>query len=525
MKITTTGGKSIRRLGLCRCILLAVVLSAWSASARVVDITIVHTTDLHGHLLPTADYDGVADVGGFLRVASRIEELRRQDPDLLLVDCGDLFQGSPASYLDGGRVMMDALDVMKYDAWTLGNHEFDWGIEQLAELQEQTDTPILAANIYVKPGEKDLLPRIRPFRVVERKGLRIAVIGLITPGVPSWSRPHLIHHTLFADPVESLAKLMPAVREARPDLIILTTHQGYKRYGDDHANHVGAIARAFPDIDVIIGGHTHEPVGEARIGDVLYTQAGYHGIWVGIASITYDTVRDRVIGKQARVERMDASVPFHPELHKRWEPLLTRTRAYLDEPVGRAEDVLKAELDSLGQSPVQQLICRAIADASGADIVIHGTLSDASVKPGPLTREDVWEIVPYENTIGVAHLLPSEIAEILEETLGPTRSYRRMGAYGCMFDITRDSDGAHVDHLRGHDGEPLHARKRYKVAFNSYALASGGTRFPVLRRIVDRPESRLDMIDADTRHAVETWIRKQKVVSLDTLDLAEPVAP
>ena len=489
-------------------LLLSLLLPAAPAFARRVELTVIHTTDLHGHVLPTRDYNGRDNVGGVLRCATLIGQIRKDHPNSLLVDCGDLFQGGPESFLTDGRLMIKVCEWLKYDAWCLGNHEFDWGLDKLAALHDSTKLTMLGANIGVRPGGVNRLAKVRPYIIKEVDGVRVAIIGLITPGVPSWSRPSQLGDQTFEKSVDALQRVMPSVRSEKPDIILLATHQGI-RPADDHANEIRAIANSFPEIQFIIGGHSHRVVEQEFVGRTLYTQAGYYGIWLGELDIAYDTVTKQVISADAKIHNVDATVPFEPELEKLCKPELTRAKRYEAEVLGKSDEALTVKTDAHGNSPIQMLLCRAVADAANADIVLHGALSEDPLPAGDITMADVWRVVPYENTIGVIRITPEQIAQILDENGDKTGAVHFMGAYGLHFDWETGADGKkHAVKLRDADDKPLHARKRFRVALNSYNLASGGTRFPTIRKLADEPESRLEMTGVDTRTALIDYIKK-----------------
>lgn len=496
--------------------LFAFLLCAPDASARPVSITVLHTTDLHGHFFPTTDYDGRPDMGGMLRCATRIREIRETAPHVLLIDCGDLYQGAAESYLTDGRLMIQALDALEYDAWVIGNHEFDWGLGKMAALIESSATPMLSANMVSLPGRPHPFPRIRPFRIVERDGVRVAIVGLITPAVPTWSTPDLIGDARFERSVDALKRIMPLVRAEEPDVLLLATHQGFKRQGDDHANEINAIARQFPEFDAIIGGHSHQPIPEAWIdGKLLYTQAGYHGIWLGQLDLVYDTVQRRVVHKSARLHEMGPEVPPDAELAARFEKDLKRAQEYLARRVGRAEDRLTWTPDEFGRSPVQRLLARALAEASGAPLVLHGILDETDLNPGDIRMADVWRIVPYENRVALLQVTPSELLEILSENAEQRRAHAFMGLHGARY--RWETDAAGVRRPAGlvlADGTVPHPRQRLRLAINSYVLASGGGRYTKLRAISERPETRTRILEIDTRTAVIEYIRRNQPLRL-----------
>jgi len=498
-----------------RYVLALLAIAVITADARQVNLTILHTTDLHGYIWPTHTYEGQTNVGGFLRCAARIEQIRGEFPHHLLIDCGDTFQGAPESYMTEGRLLVEGLNELKYDAWVLGNHEMDWGPKLLRARHDQAQIPFLAANLYFNRPEDNWLPNIKPYVIREVDGIRIAIVGLVTPGIPRWSRPHLLDGAMFQSSVESLARILPMVKAEKPDVLIVAVHQGYKHRGDDFANQIQAIGTSFPEIDVLLGGHSHTPVEDMRIGPVLFSQAGYHGIWLGRVALTYDTVSKSVVEKRGVLELMDETVPYHAGLLARWSNELSRIEADLNEPLGNTEIELNPVPNELGVSSMQQLICRAIADGTGAELVLHGSLSDDVVPAGPLVKGDVWKMVPYENTIGIVSLTPQEIREILVENYSRKIGSQSLGPFGFTCVLKRTGTGVEVSDLRGMDGEPLHPRKRYRVAMNSYVLASGGERYFTAKELADRPESRLDLLSVDTRDLVMRYLEKHNPLTAE----------
>lgn len=492
-----------------RVMLFLLAMLSPAARARQVDLTILYTTDMHGNIWPTDSEEGQMDVGGFLRCAARIDEIRAQTANTLVVDVGDSFQGAPESFLTGGSLIVDGLNFMRYDAWILGNHEIDWGPQALAKLHEQAEIPFLAANLYFSGDERNWLPKIMPYVIREIDGIRVAIIGLTTPGIPRWSRPHLLDGAMFMNSVPALQEVMPAVRAEGPDVIVVAAHQGYKVRGDDFASEIQTVMTAFPEIDVLLGGHTHTPVDDMRFNGVLYSQAGYHGIWLGRVDLVYDTVAGAVVSKRGQLQVMDASVPFHQALLARWQPRLDEVKAELDKVIGYNPTRLTTGPDAIGRSPVQQLIARAIAGGTGSGLVLHGSLGDATIEPGPFTYRDVWKIVPYENTVGLLALTPQEIRMVLGENHGRSLSSHSLGPYGFTYTLApRGPADQRITDLRDDAGDPLQARKRYAVAMNSYVLASGGNRYNGVRNLADQPESRLQMLPVDTRSLVVSYIRK-----------------
>ncbi len=490
---------------------LLIGLLLWGGStpvmARQVSLVIAHTTDLHGHVWGARDYDGTENVGGLLRCATFIEEWRETHPNFLLVDAGDLYQGAIESYLTRGRIMNRALAWLGYDAWVLGNHEFDWGLGVLSGAVGESTVPVLAANIGSRPGRSNPLPSVQPYVIRQIDGIRIALIGLTTDAIPTWSRPHLLGDVVVEDSVTALQRVLPQVRAERPDVMILIAHQGYRPFGDSAANQINRIARHFPEMDLIIGGHSHQPIESATVNGILYTQSGYFGIWIGKVEMTFDTVQRRVTERSATLTYVDEQVPQHEGLRTYLETELRQAEQAASEVIGSLPEPLSHRSRTVGQSGIQQLLCSAIAHVTGADVVLHGTLVDESLAQGDMLERDLRRIVPYENQIGILQLTVGEIREILEQNADLIRSSQFMGVFGIQYELHEYAvAGERVRNVRWADGTPIHPRRRIRVALNSYVLASGGGRFPVVRRLADDPIHRLEMTGLDTRGIVRRYL-------------------
>src|SRR5262245_14867115 len=232
-------------------------------------ISILHTTDLHGHILPTVDYDGTADRGGFARCVTQIRRWRRQARNSILIDVGDVYQGTDVSLRNKGELMIDLFNHLAYDAWVIGNHEFDWGIEPFTQGLQKSTMPVLCANTTLdgKPAgsSSDLahpFGKVQPFIVKEIAGIKLAIIGVTTPGMSFWLPREFTVGIDFQHPVESVRRAIARAKGDGADAIVLTGHMGLKPRtgGDDFANTVTALTSEFPDIAVFIAGHTHQDI-------------------------------------------------------------------------------------------------------------------------------------------------------------------------------------------------------------------------------------------------------------------------
>ncbi len=499
--------------------------------ATQIPITILHTTDLHAHIKPTTDYGGNKDVGGLARCATKIKEIRSTAQNVLLVDAGDLYQGTALGYLTEGAVMIRSLNALKYDAWEPGNHEFDWGIDKFAARVSETTFPVISANLHYKEpsvvgsqssaiGDRLLaitsaLQKLQPYIIREFNGVKIGIVGLDTPGIPNWSRPRLIPGLTVEDSLSALRRVIPEMKAKGCQILVLVTHQGLRDQGDDHANQIIAIARSFPEIDVIVGGHSHQLRPDQRVSGVLYSQANYWGTYLGRVDLVYDTTLHRLISKKGSAIPIDTTVPEDEEILALNKEDLLRTNRYLFQNVGKAAEKITSLTGPKKETPGFNLLCSSIAEAvrsrgGRVDAVVHGILSPRDViEPGPITMGDIFHLVPYENTIGVASLSRNELLEILEENASAYHSDRFRGVWGLTMKLRpSDPKGKRILFLGDANGRALPENTRLWVAFNSYDLASGGQRWKRLREIVDRPAAQLKEYDFQTRDAVVEYVKK-----------------
>lgn len=503
-----------RTVRLFACLALALAVSGFPARAREIRITILYTTDLHGRLVRRAEPGTPPEnLGSLLQVATLIEEARAAEPAALLVDCGDTVQGGPESFLSRGRAMFDALAFLRYDAWVPGNHEFDWGLDTLQALMNDAPFAILGANLRSRLGAESPLPRVRTHMLREVDGVRVALVGLTTPGIPLWTLPDHLGEVVVEPSLSALEKILPALRADSPDIRILLAHQGWEAPGEDSSGDLRTVAREFPEFDLILGGHSHQMVPREIEGDTLFSQAGCHGKCLGRATLVYDTVARKVVRRTAELIPVTDAVPEHRALKARMQGRISAVDRIWTRPLGEAAGPIEARTRIPGASGIDQLLRAAILEASGAEIVLHGALAPEKLEAGPILERDLWRIVPFENRIGVAHLTFGELRRILEENL-ELGGNRFMGLLGAR--ATYDPSAPPGDRIRSltlPDGSVPHARRRFRVALNSYVLASGGGRFKELRRITEQPEARRTMMNLQTRDAVRVYLRKHSPLS------------
>ena len=491
---------------------------------ETVCISILHTTDLHGHILPTSDYDGTADRGGIARCVTQIRRWRQQNPNSILIDAGDVYQGTDVSLRNKGELMIDLFNHLKYDAWVIGNHEFDWTIEPFHQALQRSAMPVLAANTLLEgnpagelPDAKNPLAKIQPYILREIAGIRLAVIGITTPGMPFWLPREFTAGIDFEHPVEPVRRAIAKAKGDGADAVVLTGHMGLKPRtgGDDFANSVMALTSEFPGVVAFIAGHTHQAIPSRVTNGVLFTQADHFGIHVGRVDLLFDRTSKKLLHREAICELMDNRFHRDQVVISRVASQLTESAADLAQPIGELAEVLRAQSQPGRPSDIEKLIGAAIIESLlerkvAIDGVIHGVFdSNAQLLAGPKTINDIWNIIPYENFVVTATLSPDEIKTVMEEVYA---SHEARNLVGIEVNVEGGGRDRRIASMAFPDRGPLERGKKYVIAVNSFDARSGGHHFMKLRALLDRPEANSVLHPVQTRDALIEYFRRHKIV-------------
>src|SRR5215475_2183686 len=498
--------------------------AAAALNSKTACISILHTTDLHGHILPTSDYDGNTDRGGFARCATQIKRWRQENPNSILIDVGDVYQGTDVSLRNKGALMIDLLNHLEYDAWVVGNHEFDWGMDCFTRALQESNMPVLAANMLMEgksagefPDEKHPFAKIQPFILKEIAGIKVGIIGVTTPGMPFWLWPEFTRGLDFRHPVEPVRLAIASAKNGGANAIVLTGHMGLKTRtgGDDFANTVMALTSEFPDVAVFIAGHTHQDIPSRLTNGVLFTQADHFGIHAGRVDLLFDRNAKKLLRREAICELMDNRFRFDHVVLSRAKSPLTESSAAVSEQIGELAETLRGRSDPGRPSDVERLIGAAIMEMLSErsvriDGVMHGTFDDnADLIAGPKTVYDVWNILPYENYIVTAQLSPEEIRIAMEEVFASQEKRNLLG-----FEVKTEGrgDDCKIVSMTLGNREPLDRNRKYVIAFNSFDARSGGHHFMKLRAFLERPEGRCILHPVQTRDALIGYFQRHKIV-------------
>ena len=268
----------------------SVALQACETSQK--HLTILHTNDTHSQIEPFAvDHHKYSNKGGVARRASLIEKIRKQNPNTLLLDAGDIFQGTPYFNYFGGEIEFKLMSLLKYDAATLGNHDFDNSIEGFYKQLPNAKFDFVCANYDFKNTVLDT--QVKPYKIFFKGGIKIGVFGLGIE-LQDLVSPSLYKETKYLNPVEITQDITRELKENQHcDLVICLSHLGYRYRNPQRISDV-KLASATKNIDLIIGGHTHtflpEPTLAKNLDDkkVLINQVGAYGVNLGRVDFYFD---------------------------------------------------------------------------------------------------------------------------------------------------------------------------------------------------------------------------------------------
>src|SRR6266478_4140558 len=433
-------------------ITLAVLLSiAGRASAPTrAHIVILITTDMHGRIFPIDYYTNKYDNVGIAKVATLIKEARKNDPDLLLIDSGDTIQGTPLEYFHNKRnntppdPMMLAMNALHYDAMTVGNHEYNFGLNVLEKARSEAKFPWLSANTY---NTGTATTHYQPYIVKEVQGVRVGVLGLTTPGIPNWENVPNYAGLEFKETVSEAKKWVAVLRDKeKVDLVVLTMHMGIEedlRTGQINPSQVPnenaaiAIARQVPGVDVILMGHTHRDVPSLVVNGVLLTQANRWASHVARVDLFLekDEAAWHVLAKSARTISVTEKTAVDSDIAQIGQPYDKETQDWLNRTIGQSPEEITSQNCRFGDTAIIDLIQRVQLEAGKADVSMAACFNpQARIPRGAVTVREIAGLYVYENTLVVLEVTGQQLKDALEHSAKYFRAYEPGKAAADLID-------------------------------------------------------------------------------------------
>ena len=404
----------MKRIGFIYGLLFCLVLSV-AAQEKVVKLKIVETSDVHGNYYPYNFITRHEWKGSLARIYSFVQKEREQyKENLILLDNGDILQGQPTAYyynyIDtvSPHLCSEMMNFMKYDAGNMGNHDVETGRAVFDRWIATCDFPVLGANIIDTSTGK---PHLAPYKVLERDGVKIVVLGMITPAIPAWLSENLWKGLRFDDMEETARKWMKIIREKEnPDLVIGLFHAGqeaFKMSGKYNENASLNVAKNVPGFDIVLMGHDHarecKKVMNVAGDSVLIIDPASNGIVLSNVDVTLKLKDGKVQSKDVKGELTETEAyGISEDFMKRFAPQYETVQKFVSKKIGTFTESISTHPAFFGPSAFIDLIHTLQLDITGADISFAAPLSfDAEIKKGDVFVSDMFNLYKYENMLYV----------------------------------------------------------------------------------------------------------------------------
>lgn len=463
-------------------------------------LRIIGTNDFHGALEPRPDANGVRR-GGAAYVASAIDRARRECApacETLLLDGGDMFQGTPASNLSFGRPIVDYYNKMGYAAAALGNHEFDWGIDSLRARMRQAKYGILGANVRHTDGRD--VKWIRNDTIVRRGRTRIGVIGVSTVSTPTTTRAGNVVGLRFDDPAPIVDSIGAALRKRGADFVVVIAHAGAfcGRETGCSGEIVDLARKVTTKVDAIVSGHTHSLVNTV-VNGIPIVQARSSGRAIDVLDIPLG----QVTGLESRHEVREIAVDTIKPLAS-IDSIVKRAVARVAPLVNRHVATIPVTLPRQGdQYPLGNLIADAQRWAGKGDVAImnNGGIR-TEVRAGDATYGSLFEVQPFGNTLYSLTMTGAQLRGLLEAMLSKSAPDDHVSGLTITYDPSRPK-ASRIVSVTMADGAPLSDIRAYSVILNDF-LATGGEGYNAAgRATASRP---LNIVDLDALIDYLQWL-------------------
>ena len=544
------------------------ILTALPASGKgnkTVKMKVIETSDVHGHFFPWDFMEGRPLKGTLVRANSYItrQRLKYGNDHLLLIDNGDILQGQPCVYWsnyvmpEDENLAAQVVNYMRYDAETVGNHDIEPGHKVYDKWIREVRCPLLGANIVhedkknAEANPKNIYTGLQPYSVHYIDGVKIVVLGMLTPAIPNWLNKSIWKGIEFEEMVSCAKKWVKYIQEnEKPDLLFGLFHSGLNggiKTADYEEDATEAVAKEVPGFDIIFFGHDHMVHNQwitNKAGQrVLCIDPSCYVRNIAEAEITLEfNKKGKLVDK--RIEGVIVNVEdeaIDQQMLQHFQPKIDEVKAYVSRKIGRFEHPVYSRDGFFGNSAFTDLIHTLQLKISGADISFNAPLAfDNVIKAGDVTQADMFKLYRFENLMFVLQMTGQEIRKYLEfsysmwaNTMTSPNDHalllndesvddqQRTGFqnYTFNFDSAAGIDyevdltkpvGQKVSILQMSNGEPFDENKWYKVVMNSYRANGGGE---LLTRGAGIPQDSLESrvifhTDMDQRHYLTEKIRE-----------------
>lgn len=489
-------------------------------------LTILHTSDLHGNIFPINYATNQPYYVGLGKVSTILKNTLAENPATIILDTGDLIQGTPLEYYHAkidntpADPMVLVMNHMGYKATVIGNHEFNYGMNVLEKAISEADFPFLSANIVKKGTDEPFFKPYILFNVISGDDIiTVAYLGLTTKYIPNWEEPKHIEMLDFLDPVEVAKKYVPMLNDVA-DVVIVGYHGGLERdpeTGEPTEELTGEnqgyqLLKEVPGIDVLLTGHQHRTIATIVDG-VVISQPSNWGKVVNRIDLTLELKDGKWVISDKNISSISSkTVDADPEVLALVQDYEDKVQEWLDQPVGLATGDFYIDdpmIARLADNPLIEFINRVQMDASGAPISSAALFNNdiKGWKAGPVTLRDINAVYIYPNTLKVIRVTGADIKAALERSaeyfsvvdgeVTVTKSWVDPKPRHYNYDMWEGIDykiavnkpvGERIIELK-FNGKPIDPDAEYEIVLNNYRAGGGGgyTMFqgkPVVREVM-----------------------------------------
>jgi 2',3'-cyclic-nucleotide 2'-phosphodiesterase/3'-nucleotidase len=489
---------------------------------EAVTVTVLATTDTHGFIYPWDYFTREPAPRGLAAAATLIARVRRENPHTLLVDCGDAIQGSPLESVHQAAVragttrapepMMLAMNRMAYDAMVVGNHEFNFGLRNLAAARETARFPWLSANTRTDGS----VPSFAPYLVKTVGGVKVAVVGVTTAAIPEWEKAEQVRGLEWLSPEEGVRRALAELEGERPDVVLAAVHGGLdrdpatgeRRPGETPGeNSAWQIAEQFPKLAAVVYGHTHRREEGLRVGRVLLVQPRPWAQDVARVDLTLER-RDggpwTLASASSRLLPVQPDTPADREILEIARPYHEAAERYLERPIAQSPTDLSGARGRFEDTALVDAIHEVQLHYAGADVSFSSLFNPrVRVARGPVSVRELAALYTYDNELYAIEGDGRMVREALENAARyfltcpepscargplvdravPGYNYDMAQGVDYEIDLTRP-EGQRVRGLR-YRGAPLRDDQPLRIALNNYRAAgsAGYTMFREAKRV------------------------------------------
>ncbi|MGG0753043.1 bifunctional metallophosphatase/5'-nucleotidase [Brevibacillus laterosporus] len=443
-------------------------------NAITTHITIAHTNDVHGHI----DENESGKEFGYAKMSTLIKEWREENKNFLLLDAGDTFQGTVFVNQFKGESILPILNYLNYNTMAAGNHEFDFGYEQLLKLRDQLKYPVINANVIKEDGTNLLVPVYK----TEINGKKFAFLGFVAEDTPILTHPDNVKGLTFKSPVEMAKKMVPELKK-EVDHVVVVSHIGVDVDRE--------VAKAVDGIDLIVGGHSHTPLQQPeKINNTYIVQDWEYGKSLGRADLFY--YKNKLVGFSGGLVEYDKNVKADPEVEKLVKEVVNKVDDAMKVVIAKAEVPLDGdrELVRKKETNIGNLIADVMREKTQsikgheADIAItNGGGIRTQLPAGDITKKDLYTLLPFPNTLVTIEATGDEIVKALEVGVSEVEKgagrFPHISGMSFSYNPTKPAGQRLVEVKVA--GKPIDLKKTYRIATNDF-IATGGDGYSTLKK-------------------------------------------